>query len=95
MASQRVCSSGLGVADLPGGWAGEPTSWQGTWVHVPSAICWLALQEDDAGGSAGFGVSACLASAGIAIAASAAVTATTIAFLIRIEGSPVSKGMIT
>jgi hypothetical protein len=75
------------VADLGGGWLGEPSSWHGTCAHVPSAVCCRALQDDDADGSLGFGASECLASAG-AVSAAAANEPAKIARLIRMKGSP-------
>jgi hypothetical protein len=81
---------------LRGGWLGEPTSWHGTCVHVPSAVCCRALQDDDdeADGSLAFGASECLASAGAVSAARAAIEAAKIACLIGMEGSPF-LGMIS
>ena len=78
---QCVCSSVLRVADLAGGWPGEPTSWQGTCVHVPSAVCCEALQDDNAGCSPAFGASECLASAGAVSKTRAVIEPATIACL--------------
>ena len=88
--SQCVCSSVFRVADLRGGSLGEPTSWHGSCVHVPSAVCCRALQADDdeADGSLAFGASDFLASAGAVSAAMAAIELAKIACLIRMEGSP-------
>jgi hypothetical protein len=88
--SQRVRSSVLRVADLGRGWLGEPISWHGTCVHVPSAVCCRALQADDdeADGSLAFGASDFLASAGAVSAVRTAIELAKIACLIRMEGSP-------
>jgi len=75
---------------LRGSSLGEPTSWHGSCVHVPSAVCCRALQADDdeADGSLAFGTSDFLASTGFVSAARTASELAKIARLIRMENSP-------
>jgi hypothetical protein len=88
---QRVCWSGLRVADLLVGCVEVPISRHGSWIHVPSDVRCCALQGDGIACSLVFWASEFLASTGDVSEPRATVAKAKIGWLIRMGLSFLEK----